>query len=221
MRPVPDLSTTSFAVLGHLALRSWTTYELAGQIRRNLRYYFPRAESQLYEEPKRLVKLGLAKARKEGEGNRPRTRYEITPKGRKVLEAWLAEPTTKGPSLEFEAILRVMLSPLGNDADLRAVLVGVRKEIGVMLEVADAIRNEYVVGDAPFQRYLVHRSIMHDFLCSFAELVDDWAARSIARVDRWPRMSKAAREREALEIYRAMPKPGRRGYRGDAVGHER
>ncbi len=204
------LTTTSYAILGHLALQPWTTYGLAEQFRKNLRYYFPRAESQLYAEPKRLVRLGLAKARREKVGNRPRTVYEITPKGRVTLAAWLAAPPlARGPILEFEALLRVTLSPLGEDADLLAVLRGVREDIGVMLETADGIRAEYDRGEAPFQRFVVHRSIMHDFLCSFAELVDDWAARSIVRVERWPTLSKPEREREALEVYRALPRKKR------------
>ena len=31
------LTTTSYAILGQLALRSWTTYELVAEMRRNLR----------------------------------------------------------------------------------------------------------------------------------------------------------------------------------------
>lgn len=202
-----DLTTTSYAILGHLALQPWTPYGLADQFRKNLRYYFPRAESQLYAEPKRLVRLGLATARRETIGNRPRTTYEITPKGREALAAWLAAPpTARGPVMEFEAVLRVMLAPLGDDAHLLAVLRGVRDDIRVMLETAVEIGAEYDRGEAPFQRFIVHRSIMHDFLCSFADLVDAWAARSIQRVERWPSMTPEEREAEALELYRTLPR---------------
>ena len=52
-------STTSYALLGLLALREWTTYELAKQVQRSIGWFWPRAERKLYEEPKRLVEARL------------------------------------------------------------------------------------------------------------------------------------------------------------------
>ncbi len=72
------LTTTSYAILGQLALQPWTMYDLARQMRINLHYFFPRAESQVYAEPKRLVELGLAVADTEMTGKRARTVYRIT-----------------------------------------------------------------------------------------------------------------------------------------------
>jgi len=76
------LTTTGYAILGHLAMQPWTMYDLAAQMRRNVHFFFPRAESQIYEEPKRLVALGLATATQEANGRRPRTVYAITEAGR-------------------------------------------------------------------------------------------------------------------------------------------
>ena len=47
-------TTTSYAVLGLLSVRSWTTYELAKQVQRSLNWFWPRAERKLYDEPKQL-----------------------------------------------------------------------------------------------------------------------------------------------------------------------
>ena len=99
-----ELTTTSYAILGLLALRSWTTYELAKQMQRTLHYFWPRAESQLYDEPKNLVAHGLASAEKTFVGRRPRTTYTISPAGQQALSAWLATPSA-GPLLESEAIV--------------------------------------------------------------------------------------------------------------------
>jgi PadR family transcriptional regulator AphA len=44
-------TTTSYAVLGLLSVRSWTTYELAKQVQRSLNWFWPRAERKLYDEP--------------------------------------------------------------------------------------------------------------------------------------------------------------------------
>src|SRR3954470_20471000 len=96
-----ELTTTSYAILGLLAIKPWTTYELAQQMGRALGQFWPRAESKLYEEPKKLVAHGLARASKETVGKRARTVYTITPKGRKALAAWVPKPGA-GPSVEFE-----------------------------------------------------------------------------------------------------------------------
>lgn len=214
-----SLTLTGYAILGHLALKPWTTYELAEQFRKNLRHYLPRAESQIYLVPKQLVALGLASVRTERIGRRSRSVYEITPLGEEVLRAWLQRPPdARGPALEFEAILRVMLAPLGEDDRLLAVLRGVRDDNQEMLRIAEQIGDDYVAGRAPFQRFALHRSIMHDFLCSFAELVDDWSTRSIARVQRWPSMSPDEREAEAIAIYAERPRRASAGREGRGRG---
>jgi DNA-binding PadR family transcriptional regulator len=56
-----SLTTTSYAILALLALQEWSSYELAQQMGRSVDWFWPRAESVVYEEPKRLVRLGLAK----------------------------------------------------------------------------------------------------------------------------------------------------------------
>jgi PadR family transcriptional regulator, regulatory protein AphA len=196
------LTTTSYAILGHLALQPWTMYDLAQQMQRNVHFYFPRVESQIYAEPKKLVAAGLAEAATEMTGKRARTVYSITPAGREALAAWLATPTSKGPLLEFEAVLRVMLAPFGTDEDLARTLRQTREEIqATILTVADRISDEYRDGRAPFQRYAQYRSIMHDFLLEFGQLIDDWAERAEERMKHWPEMSVSERNREGVEIF--------------------
>ena len=57
------LTTTSYAILGQLAWGEATTYELVKAMGRNLRFMWPRAESRIYEEAKRLVVAGLGAGR--------------------------------------------------------------------------------------------------------------------------------------------------------------
>ena len=114
-------TTTSYAILGLLRLRPWTTYELAKQVQRSLGWFWPRAERKLYDEPKHLVELGLAAATEAHTGNRPRTVYTITPAGRRALKAWLGlrpEPL----SLEFEAMVKVFFADGGTLEQLAATL---------------------------------------------------------------------------------------------------
>ena len=91
------LTPTSYAVLGLLAIKPYTTYELAKQMDRTLNRFWPRARSKLYEEPKKLAARGLARAADDAVGKRSRTIYTITPKGRRALRAWVAEPACPYP----------------------------------------------------------------------------------------------------------------------------
>src|SRR5260370_22252458 len=98
------LPPTSYALLGLLDLKTWTVYELTKQMRRSVRWFWPRAERKLYDEAKRLAGLGLATSRSEMTGRRASTVYEITPAGRDALRAWVGEPSFQPPVLEMEAM---------------------------------------------------------------------------------------------------------------------
>src|SRR5262245_32755275 len=87
-----QLSPTSFAILGLLSIKPFTTYELAQQMERTVSWFWPRAESMIYEEPKKLVAAGLATSRVTFTGKRRSTVYEITDAGRKSLRDWLDTP---------------------------------------------------------------------------------------------------------------------------------
>ena len=126
-KPESSLTTTSYALLGLLNIRPWTTYELAKQVQRSLGWFWPRAERKLYEEPKRLVEYGLATAASESTGKRPRTVYSITADGRKALRRWL-DAAPAEPSLEFEALVKVFFADGGSLAQLRSTLDHVERD---------------------------------------------------------------------------------------------
>src|SRR5207244_5079030 len=125
MSRAPSMTTTSYAILGLLAVKPWTTHELVQQVDRSLRRMWPRAQSKLYEEPKKLVAHGLAHATDDSVGRRRRTRYTITAKGRRALAAWVHEPG-KGPILEFEQLLKIHFADGGTKADVLANLAAPR-----------------------------------------------------------------------------------------------
>jgi PadR family transcriptional regulator, regulatory protein AphA len=197
-----ELTTTSFAILGHLAMQPWTMYALAAQMRRNVRYFYPRAESRVYEEPKRLVALGLATSQSIRTGKRKTTVYSITPSGHAALREWLARPLARDTTLESEGLLRVFLAPFGEERDLVSTLERMRAEIGGLVDLADRVRDEYLAGEAPFQRYAPTRALIHDFLSSFGKLVDDWAGRALAQVASWPSEDQDGRMESALRSFR-------------------
>lgn len=144
-----DLTTTSYAILSLLGVRSWTTYQLAQQMERSVGHMWPRAASVVYEEPKRLVRRGLAESRKEYTGKRARTVYSITDAGRKELADWLAEPGA-GPTTEFEALLKVAFADNGSLDALRTNLAAIRAHAETELAYSKERLQEYAESGGPY-----------------------------------------------------------------------
>ena len=138
MTDVGKRSTTSYAVLGLLSVRPWTTYELAKQVQRSLNWFWPRAERKLYDEPKRLVEQGLATATQEMTGNRPRTVYAITRKGRSALRSWLSEKP-EPPTVEFEGMVKVFFADAGSKAQLLTTIEEIEAEASTRLAALAAM----------------------------------------------------------------------------------
>ena len=177
-------TTTSYAVLGLLAVKPWTTYELAQQMTRALGHFWPRAESNLYEEPKKLVALGLARAEPDKAGKRPRTLYSITPEGRRALAAWMSTPAA-GPVLEFEQLVRVFFAEYGSKADLLATIEGARKWTEERMSAVNVARG-YLQGDGPFPERLPWLILTGRFLHEFEQAVGRWADWAEEAVEAWP-----------------------------------
>jgi PadR family transcriptional regulator AphA len=182
---VPQLTTTSYAVLSLLALRPWTTYELAKQMKRSLGWIWPRAESRLYEEPKKLVAAGLATSRSEPTGRRRSTVYSITPEGRQALAGWLAEPGA-GPVLECEALVKIAYADLGTRDGLLANLAALIDDTTAKLRFGEMIARQYLDGLGPFQERLPISGLMWRFLWDYHLAVLRWARWARAEVQAWP-----------------------------------
>lgn len=138
-----SLTTTSYAILGVLAMRPWSAYDLTGYMSTSaVRKLWPRTESRLYAEPKNLVAHGLASAKKEYTGKRKRTVYRITDAGRDALAEWLGEPSAP-PQIEDEAMLRIFLGDCGSLGDLRATVrravERLRDEVETGREISDRV----------------------------------------------------------------------------------
>ncbi len=149
------LTTTSYAILGLLAIGPWSTYELAKQMRRNLHYLCPRAESNIYAESKRLVEVGFAEVQSRPRGKRPRTVYSITREGRKALEHWLRKPGHSS-KLESEALVKLMFATYGSKHDLLNTLRRFRDDAQSKRMELAAIFGEYLKRRRPLSRASPH-----------------------------------------------------------------
>jgi PadR family transcriptional regulator, regulatory protein AphA len=200
-------TATSFAILGLLGLQPWTAYDLVAQTRRSLHYFWPRSEAHLYAELKRLVERGHAHAEVVEGRRRQATRYTITPQGRAALEEWLAtEPAP--PTIEIEALLRVLFADHGSLQDLRAAVQTTAQQTSDLRIGLLALGEEVLSTGGPFPErlHLVERvgALYGEFLL----LLQQWSEETLAEIDTWPDtrelgLTPQARKRFAQLVDRA------------------
>ena len=178
-------TASSFAILGLLGLQPWTAYDLVTQTRRSLHFFWPRSEAHLYAELKRLVERGHAHADVVEGRRRQATRYTITPQGRAALEQWLGtEPAP--PTIEIEALLRVLFADHSSLEDLRAALEATARQTSDRLIGSLVIGEELLTTGGPFPQrlHLVERvgALYGEFLL----LLDRWCDETLAEIETWP-----------------------------------
>ncbi|MGZ4559270.1 MAG: PadR family transcriptional regulator [Mycobacteriaceae bacterium] len=192
-----SLTTTSYALLGLLAIRRWSSYELTQQMDRSLGRVWPRATSKLYEEPKKLVAHGLARSSTEQVGRRKRTLYSITEEGRQALATWLQYPG-EGPVLEFEQLLKVFFAENGTRADALATLAAAQEWARARCEESWAVGRQYLDGHGPFPERLAELQLTSRFITDFYRLVGEWARWAADIVNIWPDDLRQARHDPAV-----------------------
>ena len=173
-------SATSYAVLGLLSVRPWTTYELAKQVQRSLNWFWPRAERKLYDEPKRLLEQGLVSATQEMTGNRPRTVYAITRKGRSALRSWLSE-RPEPPTVEFEGMVKVFFADSGSKEQLLATIDEIESEASRRLSALAEMAGGPIAFPKRAHLNAIALRLQHDQ----EEAVARWANWARRQVDQW------------------------------------
>jgi PadR family transcriptional regulator AphA len=204
------LTTTSYAVLAQVAVHPWSTYELAQQRVRYFRYVWPRAESAVYREVKRLSSMGLLEGRKDYVGKRARTVYSITEEGRKALREWLGTPVSPF-AMDFEAMIRLFVAPLGTKDQIVTTLERVRDDAQDMLRFGGEVKGEFLEGIAVTQDQVYIRALAIDFFISLLRTVDGWAERTLEEIGSWDDLSPDGKNERALQKIRELPvvTPGR------------
>jgi len=143
-----NVSPVAYGLLGMLAVRSWTGYELTTQVRRSLRHTWSSSEGHLYREQKRLVQLGWAIVEVETSGGRSRKRYSITPEGEAALAEWLrTEP--QEPHIEIEAFMRLFFADRGTVGDMVRSLESTAEDSRAMLSELRGYVEEYLAEGGP------------------------------------------------------------------------
>jgi DNA-binding PadR family transcriptional regulator len=118
-------------------------------MRLSMHYMWPRAESNVYAEPRRLVEAGLATAREEWNGQRRRTVYAITEAGQAALAEWLASPTSR-QRYECEALVKVLFAENGRPEDLLASIRALAEDAANVMRHFLRIADRYAANDGEY-----------------------------------------------------------------------
>jgi PadR family transcriptional regulator AphA len=171
-------------VLALLGIDRWTPYELVRHLKLSMIHHiWPRAESKVYDEPKRLVAAGHATATIDRTNPR-RTRYTITAQGRRVLAQWVAQPGA-GVRFESEGALKVLFAENGTQQQLLATIESMRHEaLADVSRVVAAL--ELVLTKGPPYPHRIHQSVLvHDLVLRITTAVIEWADLTEQRVKPW------------------------------------
>lgn len=206
------LTTTTYGVLGLLAVRPYSTYELAKAMGLSVGRVWPRAESKLFEEPKKLVEHGYATAREDTVGRRRRTVYSITTAGRRALADWIAEPGD-GPVLDFEGLVKLMFADHGSRNDALETIARARAWAVDMNADNITAGERFAEGEGRYEERRATTLLVGAFLTDFYALVAQWAEWAAAEVEGWP--DDIASHRTPPELTRAVLARARWSQSGD------
>jgi PadR family transcriptional regulator, regulatory protein AphA len=124
-----ELTSLSYVVLALVGRGGAAPHDLVRMARGGQRLYYAGAASKIYEQPKRLERLGYVRSEKRPGKTRERTYYMLTDKGLAALREWLGRPSAF-PRIQSEAVARVLSSDLADDERVVAEsLRALREEI--------------------------------------------------------------------------------------------
>ena len=185
IKPRP-LTTTSFALLGQLATRPWSAYELNTQMQRsNLRYLWPRTASRVYQEVKNLAAHRLVTATPDQRNGRRRTVYAITDAGRTTLEEWLRKPAG-GLVLQHETLLKLIYANLAGTHELRTLIAATATDATAH---AQALTERYLdvhERGSQFPERAHLNALAYEWFARVLEATAEWADWANEAVDKWP-----------------------------------
>jgi DNA-binding PadR family transcriptional regulator len=87
-----ELSATAKVILGMLAARPRSGYEIKQLVDSSARFFWAASYGQIYPELKKLEQAGLIAGDDSSQGARQRTTFKLTAKGRRAAREWIAEP---------------------------------------------------------------------------------------------------------------------------------
>ena len=131
------LTPLSYVVLALVGRNGAGPHDLVRMMRTGQGLYYAGAASKIYEQPKRLERLGYLRSEKCPGKTRERTHYTLTEQGVAALQEWLGQPSSF-PRIQSEVSARVLASDLAPAEDVVVESVqALREEIAELAAEID------------------------------------------------------------------------------------
>lgn len=174
---------TRSALLGFLSWGPMSGYDLRRLIEGSIANFWSEGFGRIYPMLAQLADEGLVtRTETRSEGGRPRNVFEITPKGRAALVAWLREPTVPRPPRN-ERLLKLFFGARTEPEVSRAQLAAYRDELRGTLENYGEIRDRLEpASKPPTDRRFWLMTLRYGELEAEAQL--RWCEETLAELDR-------------------------------------
>jgi len=172
-----EATAVTWAVLGLLAQRPRSGYDLKTSIDRTIRHFWAASYGQIYPELRRLEEAGWVTARTAPTGGRQRREYRITPAGRKALFHWLHGTETR-IELRDESLLRLFFADVLPVDEALGLLEGRRAGYAAMRDYLLSLDDGSGVPDPPFV------DLVYRWALDYCEWGVEWCARQERRLRR-------------------------------------
>lgn len=181
-------TTLQCALLGLLARRPLTGYEVLKRFGRSVVFFWNAKQSQIYAELRRMERLGLVRSRVEIQRRRPNRRhYAMTAAGRAALREWLEAPTPAQP-IKDEMLLRTFFSDALEPARVAAGLrrhADVNERVLAEFEsIKAALGARYGSIETTVDRPLVFRYLVLEHGIRFQRMYVDWCRWAVGALER-------------------------------------
>jgi DNA-binding PadR family transcriptional regulator len=168
-----ELTPLSYVVLALVGRDGAGPHDLVRMTRTGQSLYWAGAASKIYEQPKRLERLGYLRSEKRPGKTRERTHYTLTESGIAALQEWLGRPSPF-PRIQSEVAARVLASDLAVDAG--AVVASVHSLRAEIADLAAQLeRDERRAVDIPHRERQLRlvRSLGRKLLDAHLEWIDE------------------------------------------------
>jgi DNA-binding PadR family transcriptional regulator len=184
------------AILGFLALRPLTGYDLKKHFDASVQHFWTADQAQIYRTLGQLQRDGLVDVTVVAQADRPdRKEHHITQTGRDELDAWLAAPHQPQPAHEpflLKVFFAARLPPAGIDALLDTRIAAASGQLDLLRAVALDLAAK-LAGPDPTRWVLAAATLDNGIRHVAAEL--DWLRDLRAGIGRPDRGADQLRER--------------------------
>jgi DNA-binding PadR family transcriptional regulator len=123
------LTPSSYAVLGLLARRPGSGYELGTRAANSVDHFWPLTRTHIYGELAKLEALGYVTGVEVEQKHLPDKRvYSVTPEGERALQAWLADPDPGIPRPRQPMLVKLFFGEHVSPEQIQALVTQYREQ---------------------------------------------------------------------------------------------